>query len=136
MSKIKRRSHMKKVKRKITVVELAVSWFNKGRAVVMFTNNQVLKKSEIFNRIELISQTEWVLGVFCLILAAIIIVGIFLNISRFRWLGLILSAVFWAMVSATFILSGTEFSFNTGFIVYSAVSILCLWTSKEVMLDD
>ncbi|HLR58931.1 MAG TPA: hypothetical protein VK094_00435 [Pseudogracilibacillus sp.] len=127
---------MTKEKRQITVVEVAVSWISIGWAVVMFTNNQVFEQSENFNRLELIAQKEWVLGVVCLILAAIKIVGIFLNISRFRWLGLILSAVFWAMVSATFILSGNEFSFNTGFIVYSAVSILCLWTSKEVMLDD
>jgi|GEM_PF-3633027 len=40
------------------------------------------------------------------------------------------------IVSAAFILSEGKFEMNTGFVVYSAVAVMSLWTSKEVMQND
>jgi len=40
------------------------------------------------------------------------------------------------IVSAAFILSEGKFEINTGFVVYSAVAAMSLWTSKEVMQID
>lgn len=127
---------MTDVKRQSTVVEIAVTYISIGWAFVMLTNDRVFEQSQNFERLEFIAQNEWVVGLICLFLAVFKILAIIFKSRRFRWLGLVLSGLFWSAVSATFVLSSETFTFNTGFIAYSAVAILCLWTSKEVILVE
>lgn len=122
--------------RHITVVEGIVTYISLGWAYVMFTNEFIFKNSENFSKMESIVQKEWAVGLVCLILAVIKIYGMVMKMRRVRWIGLILSTIFWVIVSATFLLSAEEFELNTGFIVYSGIAVMCLWTSKEVISYD
>lgn len=119
--------------RPITAVEFIVTYISLGWAFVLLTNKDIFEQSSNFNKIESIAQYEWVVGVICLTLATIKIIGMSLHNDRVRWLGLIGSSVFWMLMSASFLFSEDKIEFNTGFVVYSAVAILALWTSKEVM---
>lgn len=120
----------------ITVAESLITYISLGWAYVMLTNSEIFERSENFNQLEILVHSEWIVGIICLILASIKIFGNILKNKRVRWLGLILSALFWICVSASFLISDTPFSLNTGFIVYAGIAVLSLHTSKEVMLDD
>lgn len=119
--------------RRITAVEIIVTYINLGWALILLTNPTIFKQSENFRRIELIAQYEWVVGIVCLALAVVKIIGIALHHRRMRWMGLMASTGFWVLMSASFLFSGGTVEFNTGFIVYSGLAVLCLLTSKEVV---
>lgn len=119
-----------------TVVETLVTYISLGWAFVMLTNNNIFEKSENFNQLQTLVKSEWVVGLICLCLACVKIIGMILNHRRIRWAGLLLSAIFWICVSAAFLVSAGSFQANTGFVVYSAISVMTLLTSKEVMLND
>ena len=119
--------------RPVTVVVVIVTYISLGWAFVLLTNPYIFDQSPNFSRIEAIAQSEWVAGLVCLALASIKIVGMSLHKRRMRWLGLMMSTVFWVLISASFLFAGDQIEFNTGFIVYSGVAVMCLWTSKEVM---
>jgi len=119
-----------------TVVEWVVTYVSLGWAYVMFTNDTIFSDSKNFEMLAFIAKKEWVIGIICLSLALMKILGILMKSKRLRWLGLIASTIFWVMASAAFLLSADGLDFNTGFIVYSAISVMCLWTSKEVMSND
>lgn len=118
----------------ITVVEFIVTYVSLGWAVVLLSNNDTFSQSNNFNRIEVIVKYEWLLGLICLGLAAFKIVGLVLRNYRMRKYGLLASGVFWTLMSAGFLMSSGVIEFNTGFVVYSALAILCIWSSKEVKL--
>lgn len=120
----------------VTVVEMLVVYISLGWAFVLLTNPFIFDQSQNFQRIEAIAQYEWVVGLVALVLAVIKIVGMVLRIRRLRWIGLILSTVFWVLISASFLFVNDSIEFTTGFIVYSGVAVMCLWTSKEVMTGD
>lgn len=120
----------------VTVVEVLVTYISIGWALVLFTNSNTFEQSQNFITMQSIVKHEWVVGIICLLLGLIKILGMVLRNIRLRWLGLILSAILWIIVSATFLLSPNQFDFNTGFIVYSGVAVMCLITSKEVLLHD
>lgn len=119
--------------RRITAVEFIVTYISLGWASVLLTNPTIFNQSANFSRIELIAQYEWVVGLICLALASVKIIGMVLQNRRIRWLGLTSSAVFWTLLSASFLFASDKIEFNTGFIVYSGVAVLCLLTSKEVL---
>ena len=119
-----------------TVVEWVVTYVSLGWAYVMLTNDSIFSNSRNFEMLAEITRKEWVVGVICLCLALIKILGFALKKNRIRWVGLILSTIFWVFVSATFLLSAEGLDFNTGFIAYSAISVMSLWTSKEVISND
>lgn len=119
-----------------TAVEWLVSYVSLGWGIVMLVNTEVFNRSENFSQLAIIAGKEWTIGVICLILATIKVTGILSKQIKLRWIGLILSTVFWIFVSATFLLSSQGYQFNTGFIVYSAIAVMCLWTSKEVLAYD
>lgn len=119
--------------RPVTIVEIIVTYISLGWAFVLLTNTEIFDQSSNFSRIESIAQYEWVVGLICLTLAAVKIIGMLLHIKQLRRIGLLMSTVFWVLISASFLFSSERIEFNTGFIVYSGLSVLCLWTSKEVM---
>lgn len=120
--------------RPVTAVEIIVTYISLGWAIVLLTNSEIFEQSSNFNKIEAIAQYEWVVGIICLVLAAVKIIGMSLHNDRVRWFGLILSSGFWVLMSASFLFSADKIEFNTGFVVYSGVAILSLWTSKEVLI--
>lgn len=119
--------------RPVTVVEVIVTYISLGWAFVLLTNPYIFDQSPNFSRIEAIAQSEWIAGLVCLALATVKIIGMAMRKKRIRWLGLMMSAVFWVLISASFLFADDKIEFNTGFIVYSGVAVMSLWTSKEVM---
>lgn len=122
--------------RQVTVVEVVITYINIGWAIVMLTNPLAFTASANFARIESVFSDEWIMGVVCLLLAAVKIIGIALRRRILRWAGLMLSGVFWSFVSASFLFVGGFGAFTTGFIVYSGVAVLSFWTSREVMTHE
>lgn len=122
--------------RSYTVVEVIVTYVSLGWAFVMLINNNAFDKSDNFSRMESIVGDEWVVGVICLILAIVKITGIVIKNTKLRWTGLILSTILWVSVSATFLLSADGLDLNTGFIIYSAIAVMSLWTAKELTAHD
>lgn len=117
----------------ITIVEIIVTYISLGWAFVLLTNPYIFEQSKNFQKIEAIAQSEWIVGLICLALALVKIAGMFMHNKRVRWLGLMLSTGFWTLMSASFLFSADKIEFNTGFVVYSGLSVLCLWVSKEVL---
>lgn len=116
-----------------TVVEMLVTYISLGWAYVMLTNNDIFEQSNNFEVLKSIAHKEWVIGFICLAMALIKITGMMLKNTKIRWVGLIFSSIFWTLVSAAFLLSANKFDLNTGFVVYSGLAVMCLWTSKEVI---
>lgn len=119
-----------------TVVEILVTFISLGWAVVMLLNPDTFDRSDNFSVMEKIVNKEWVVGIVCLVLVSIKGTGMLIRNRRLRWIGLMSSAVFWTLVSATFLMSTSGIDLNTGFVVYSAISVMCLWTAKEVLSSD
>lgn len=119
--------------RQLTVVEVIVTYISVGWAIVMLSNPLIFDQSENFSRIQSVFGAEWAVGIVCLALAMLKIVGIALRSRIMRWLGLVLSGAFWSFVSAAFLFVGGFGAFTTGFIVYSGVAVLSFWTAREVI---
>ena len=71
-----------------------------------------------------------------LLCASVKIAGILLKHKRIRWIGLMMSTIFWIVIATGFLISHGYVSFTTGFIAYSGIAVMSLWTSKEVMTND
>lgn len=121
--------------RSVTVVELLVTYISLGWAYVLLTTPDLFNQSPSFNFFIKISMEEFTLGIIVLIIALFKVVGILLKNVPMRWIGLLLSSIFWCFTAATQLASNGELQINTGFVVYSGVAIMCLWTSKEVVRD-
>lgn len=119
--------------RQLTVVEVVVTYVSLGWAIVMLTNPLALSSSANFARVESVFYAEWVVGIICVILAGIKLVGMAIRSRVTRWLGLMLSGFFWSFISASFLFVGEFGAITTGFVVYSGVAVLCFWTAREVM---
>ena len=119
-----------------TVVEVIVTYISAGWAYVLLTTPGLFERSKNFSGIESVAQYEWVVGIVALVCAITKIIGMALHKRRIRWLGLIMSTLFWVVISAGFLVASDAIEFNTGFIVYSGIAVMCLWTSKEVMQGD
>lgn len=119
----------------MTAVEIVLSYISLGWAYVMFTSPNLFESSDSWNQVREIMAYEWVVGSVALLAALTKIVGIVLNNKKTRWVGLIMSAIFWVTIAAGMLISKGYFEFSTGFIVYSGLAVLSLWTSKEVMKD-
>lgn len=119
--------------RPMTPVEIIVTYLSIGWAFVMFSNPDALVGSwQTLNDI----GNRYIFGAIALISASVKIIGISLDNLKLRTIGLTFSAFFWTFISVANLVSQdsftTHFTFSTGFIVYSAVAVLCLWTSKEI----
>lgn len=119
----------------MTAVEIVLSYISLGWAYVLFTSPQLFESSENWNQVQQIMPYEWVVGSVALTAALTKIVGLILKNKRIRWIGLIISAVFWITIAAGMLIAKGYLDFTTGFVVYSGMAVLSLWTSKEVMLD-
>lgn len=119
----------------VTAVEIVLSYISLGWAYVLFTSPQLFESSENWNKVQEIMPYEWLVGSVALVAAATKIVGLILKNKRVRWAGLILSAIFWVTIAAGMLIAKGYLDFTTGFVVYSGMAVLSLWTSKEVMLD-
>ena len=122
--------------RQMTPVEIIVTYISIGWAFVMFSNPDALVGSwQTLNDI----ANRYVFGGIALISALIKIIGISLDDLKLRTVGLTLSAFYWTFISVANLVSqdsfSQSFSISTGFIVYSGVAVLCLWTSKEINHD-
>lgn len=122
--------------KQLTVVEIMLTYISVGWAYVLFTTPYLFETSVNWDKIALVANYEWVLGIVALLCAAVKVVGILLHHVRLRWLGLLMSTFLWIFIAASFLIAGGTFKLSTGFIVYSAVAIMSLWTSKEVMTRE
>lgn len=117
------------LKTSIAPVEIIVSYLSLGWAIVMFTDPSALDGSwlllgELGNR--------WFFGSIAVVCALMKIFGISLDNLKLRYYGLTMSSIFWTFISVANLMSNNSFALTTGFIVYSGIAILCLWTSKEI----
>ena len=119
----------------VTAVEIVLSYVSLGWAYVLFTSPLLFESSDNWNQVQQIMPYEWLVGSVAFVAAMIKIIGLILKNKRIRWIGLIMSAVFWITIAAGMLIAKGYLDFTTGFVVYSGMAILSLWTSKEVMLD-
>ncbi|BAK15867.1 ammonia permease [Solibacillus silvestris StLB046] len=119
----------------VTAVEIVLSYVSLGWAYVLFTSPLLFESSDNWNQVQQIMPYEWLVGSVALIAAVTKIIGLILKNKRIRWIGLIMSAIFWITIAAGMLIAKGYLDFTTGFVVYSGMAILSLWTSKEVMLD-
>lgn len=120
----------------MTAVEIVLSYVSLGWAYVMFTSPQLFESSDSWNQVKGVASYEWVIGVVALTAAMTKIIGILIGNKRMRWVGLIMSAIFWITIASGMLIAKGYLDFTTGFIVYSGLAVLSLWTSKEVMDGD
>lgn len=125
-----------KIMKQITVVEIMLTYISVGWAYVLFSSPRLFDNSSNWEKIEAFANYEWVLGLITLICALVKIVGITLHNNRLRWLGLMMSTVLWIIVATSFLIADDTFKLTTGFIAYSGIAVMSLWTSKEVMMND
>lgn len=113
----------------MTAVEIIVTYISVGWAFVMFTDPNVL-----VNTWALLGSiaNHLIFGGIALVCSLIKIIGLALDNLKIRSLGLTASAFFWTFVSVCNLFADGNLSLTTGFIVYSGVAVLCLWTSKEL----
>lgn len=119
----------------VTAVEIVLSYVSLGWAYVLFTSPLLFESSDNWNQVQEIMPYEWLVGSVALVAALTKIIGLILKNKRIRWIGLIMSAIFWITIAAGMLIAKGYLDFTTGFVVYSGMAILSLWTSKEVMLD-
>lgn len=120
----------------MTAVEIVLSYISLGWAYVLFTSPQLFESSENWNQVQEIMPYEWVVGSVALVAALTKIIGLIVKNKRIRWAGLMMSAIFWVTIAAGMLIAKGYLDFTTGFIVYSGLAVLSLWTSKEVMIGD
>lgn len=122
--------------RQLTVVEVVLTYISIGWAYVLFTTPDLFDKNPTWNKFESVIGYEWVVGIAALVCAVVKIVGIALHHARLRWLGLLLSTFLWVFVAASFLIADDTIKLTTGFIAYSGLAVMSLWTSKEVMIRE
>ena len=122
--------------RPVTVVEIMLTYISLGWSYVLFTTPTLFEAGGSWTTISNIIPSEWILGVVALICALVKVLGIVLQHKRIRWAGLMLSTVFWIVIATGFLMSNGSVEFTTGFVAYSGIAVMSLWTSKEVMTND
>lgn len=120
----------------VTVVEMVLSYISIGWAFVLFSTPTLFESSPSWNQIEMIANSEWVVGIIVLACALTKVVGIALNNIKMRRIGLLMSTGFWIMIATSMLIATGSFTVSTGFICYSGIAIMSLWTSKEVTSSD
>lgn len=120
----------------VTIVEVIVIYISVGWGLVLITQHGIFAMSENFNKIEMIVRDERILGAVCLLVALVKIVGLIMKKDKIRQIGLLASSVLWVLISASFVVARGSVEFNTGFVVYSGIAVMCLWASKEVRGSD
>lgn len=122
--------------KQITVVEIMLTYISIGWAYVLFTSPSLFENSSNWDKVQSVANYEWILGIITLVCALVKVVGMLLQNKRLRWLGLMMSTVLWIVIAASFLVADDTFKLTTGFVVYSGVAVMSLWTSKEVMMRD
>lgn len=122
--------------RQLTVVEAVLTYISIGWAYVLFTTPDLFDNNPNWSKFEAVVGYEWIVGILALVCAAVKIIGIALHHARLRWLGLLLSTFLWVFVAASFLIADDTIKLTTGFIAYSGLSVMSLWTSKEVMIRE
>lgn len=120
----------------VTVVEIMLTYISLGWAYVLFSTPTLFEDGGNWVAIGEVAIYEWVIGLVALFCALIKIIGILLRHKRLRWIGLIASSVFWVVIAGSFLVAQGQVAFTTGFVVYSGIAVMSLWTSKEVMTND
>ena len=122
--------------RPVTVVEIMLTYISLGWAYVLFTSPTLFESGGSWTTISSVIPSEWMLGTIALICALVKIIGIILQHKRMRWTGLLLSTIFWVVIATGFLMSNGFVGLSTGFVAYSGIAVMSLWTSKEVMTND
>lgn len=120
----------------VTVVEIMLTYISLGWAYVLFTSPDLFENGGNWLALGEIAAYEWIIGLVALICALVKIIGIVLRHRRIRWLGLMLSSIFWVVIAGSFLIAQGQVEFTTGFVVYSGIAVMSLWTSKEVTTND
>lgn len=121
--------------KQITVVEIMLTYISIGWTYVLFTSPALFDNNSNWDKIQLIANYEWVVGIITLVCALVKIVGMALQNKQLRWLGLLMSTVLWVIVATSFLIADDTFKLTTGFVIYSGIAVMSLWTSKEVMMS-
>lgn len=120
----------------VTVVEIMLTYISLGWAYVLFTSPDLFENGGNWLALGEIAAYEWIIGLAALICALVKIIGIVLRHRRIRWFGLMLSSIFWVVIAGSFLIAQGQVEFTTGFVVYSGIAVMSLWTSKEVTTND
>ena len=113
----------------IAPVEIIVSYISIGWAIAMFSDPAILNGTwSVLNDF----ANRWVFGMIAFTCASVKIIGVLANSLKMRYIGLLMSAFFWTFLSVANLMSKHSFAITTGFVVYSGIAVLCLWTSKEI----
>lgn len=121
--------------RPVTVVEIMLSYISLGWAYVLFSSPRLFESSQSWKEVEAIASYEWIVASCALICAVTKIIGMAIGNTRLRRIGLLMSAFFWVFIAAGMLISTGGVRMNTGFIAYSGIAVMSLWTSKEVTSD-
>jgi len=120
----------------VTVVEWMLTYVSLGWAYVLFTSPHLFEMNPSFSEIGAIVNSEWIMGVIVTICALTKMIGMFIGSVTIRKIGLLMSTFLWIMVATSMLIATGGFNASTGFIVYSALAVMSLWTSKEVTKSD
>ena len=121
--------------KQITVVEIVLTYISIGWAYVLFATPTLFDDNSNWDKIQAIANYEWVVGIITLVCALVKIAGMALQNKQLRWLGLLMSTVLWVIVATSFLIADDTFKLTTGFVIYSGIAVMSLWTSKEVMMS-
>ena len=122
--------------RAMTVVEIVLSYISIGWALVLLTSPTLFDSGGSWDMLKEIVPGEWAVGLIALTCALTKIVGMIIRNVRMRCIGLWMSTAFWITIAAGMLMTNGYPEFNTGFIAYSGLAVMSLWTSKEVKIDD
>ena len=122
--------------KQITVVEIVLTYISIGWAYVLFATPTLFDDNSNWDKIQAIANYEWILGIITLVCALVKIVGMALQNKQLRWLGLLMSTMLWVVIATSFLIADDTFKLTTGFVIYSGIAVMSLWTSKEVMMGD
>jgi len=119
---------------RIPIIELFLSIISLWWAFICFVNPHLFDRlPELYLVFAEISQEKgW--GCIFVVAASIKVLGILLQKSWMRRLGLTMSAFLYGLIASGFILSGQTLSHSTG--TYFALSVLAIWGIREVMDRD
>lgn len=115
---------------RIPIIEVILSVISSWWAIVLLNTPDMFERSpniyEFFNNVA--EEHKW--GILFLAAALVKVIGILIRNSWLRKTGLLLSALIYSLIAASYYL-GTGW-FSIGFGTFSAIAIMAFWGIREV----